>query len=202
MILPIVVMSMHHSKQNATKGAVLTYFTILHWFAIIVIVLIFALIVALTIRNHDGKSSLFPPILATLFIMIVFATFAIYGLDKYTKVARLENIVQKKVLINESFSISGQIRNIGNFKIGQCILEVKIANDSLEKIGTDSAIFVPKSALDNIFNWGEKSATIETTKEFVIAENLYTGEMRNFTIFMRYPPSYAKPYTRYELYCH
>ena len=72
----------------------------------------------------------------------------------------------------------------------------------LEKIGADSAIFVPKSALDNLFNWGEKSPTVETTKEFVIAENLHTGEMRNFTIFMRYPSSYAKPYTRYELFCH
>ncbi len=180
----------------------MTYFTILHWFAVIVIGLLTILIIVLSVRNHDGKSSLLSPILATLFIMTIFAIFAIYGIDKYTKIARLENVVQKKVLINESFSISGQIRNIGNFKIGQCVLEVKIANDSLEKIGADSTIFVPKSALDNLFNWGEKSPTVETTKEFVIAENLHTGEMRNFTIFMRYPSSYAKPYTRYELFCH
>ncbi|WP_041956096.1 DUF2393 family protein [Sulfurospirillum arsenophilum] len=180
----------------------MTYFTVLHWFAMIVIVLLFALIVTLTVRSNDGKASLVPPILATFFILSLFAIFAIYALDKYTKVARLENVVQKKVLINESFSITGQIRNIGQFKIGQCVLEVKIANDSLEKIGADSAIFVPKSALDNLFNWGEGTKSIETIKEFVIAENLHTGEMRNFTVFMRYPPSYAKPYTRYELFCH
>lgn len=180
----------------------MTYFTIFHWFAMIVIVLIFILIVVLTVRNNDGKTSLIPPILASVFILSIFTIFAIYALDKYTKIARLENVVQKKVLINESFSISGQIRNIGKFKIGQCVLEVKMGNDSLEKIGADSAIFVPKSALDNLFNWGEGVKSVDTIKEFVIAENLHTGEVRNFTVFMRYPSSYAKPYTRYELFCH
>ena len=180
----------------------MTYFTVLHWFAMIICILLFTLIVIITIRNHDGKSSLYAPILATFFIIFLFALFSIYGLDKYTKIARLENVVQKKVLINESFSISGQIRNIGNFQIGKCTLEVKISNESLERSGTEGISFVPKSALDNLFNWGEESQTIDTTKEFVIAENLYKGEMRNFTIFMRYPPSYGKPYTRYELFCH
>jgi hypothetical protein len=202
MILFTVAMSMRRSKQNATKGAHLTYFTILHWFAMIIIVLLFVLAVVLTIRNHDEKSSLYPPILAAFFITLVFSAFVIYGLDKYTKIARLENVVQKKVLLNESFSISGQIRNIGNFKIGTCVLEVKISNESLEKAGTEGISFVPKSAFDNLFNWGEDSHTIDTTKEFVIAENLYKGEMRNFTIFMRYPPAYGRPYTRYELFCH
>lgn len=180
----------------------MTYFTILHWIAVIVILLLFALIIVLTIRNHDGKSSLISPILATTFIMGIVLVFVIYGLDKYTKIARLENVVQKKMLINESFSISGQIRNTGNFIIGQCTLEVKVSNNSIEKTGTDSAIFVPKSAFDNLFNWNENSFNVDTTKEFVIAENLYPGEIRNFTVFMRYPASFAKPYTRYELFCH
>jgi len=180
----------------------MTYFTLLHWFAMIVIFLLLALAIVLTIRSHDGKSSLYAPIFTTFFIATVFAAFAIYGLDKYTKIARLENIVQKKVLINESFSISGQIRNIGNFKIGSCVLEVKISNESFERAGTEGISFVPKSAFDNLFNWGKESHSVETTKEFVIAENLYKGEMRNFTVFMRYPPSYTKPYTRYELFCH
>lgn len=168
----------------------------------IIIIVLAVLAIALTVRNHDGKSSLLPPILTSILIMIIFASFAIYGLDKYTKIARLENIVQKKVLINESFSISGQIRNVGKFKIGQCILEVKIANESSGNAGTEGISFVPKDALDNLFSWGEKSMTVDTTKEFVIAENLHTSEMRNFTIFMRYPSSYSKPYTRYELSCH
>lgn len=180
----------------------MAYFTVLHWLAILIIFFIFALVIILTVRNHDGKSSLLAPILASFFIMIICDIFAIYGLDKYTKVAQLENVVQKKVLINESFSITGQIRNIGNFTIGQCTLEVKVSNDTIEKIGADAAIFKPKSALDNLFSWNENSFTVDTTKEFVIAENLYKGEMRNFTVFMRYPPSFSRPSIRYELFCH
>jgi hypothetical protein len=167
----------------------------------IILLLVFILVITLTIRNHDGKSSLLSPILATFFVLGIFAFFAIYALDKYTKTARLENIVQKKVLINESFSISGQIRNIGNFTIGSCVLEVKISNELSDTTGSESIVFAPKSVLDNFFR-KESTYSVDTTKEFVIAENLHTGEMRNFTVFMRYPPSFAKPYTRYELYCH
>jgi len=179
----------------------LPYFTLLHWIAIIVIVMLFSLFLFLTIQNQDGKSSLLPPILTNILVMSILAVFSIYVLDKYTKIARLENIVQKKILVNESFAISGQIRNIGNFQIGKCVLEVKISNNSIERTGTDSAIFVPKSAFDGLFN-RDKENVVETTKEFVIAENLHKGEMRNFTVFMRYPPSFSKPYTRYELFCH
>lgn len=179
----------------------MTYFTLLHWFVIVIIFLLFCLVLVLTIRNHDGKSSLFAPILANIFIMGIFTSFAIYGLDKYTKVARLENITQKKVLINESFSISGQIRNIGNFQIGKCVLEVKISNELSDTTGSESIVFQPKSALSNFFR-KDTDSSVATTKEFVIAENLHKNEMRNFTVFMRYPPSFSKPYIRYELYCH
>lgn len=178
----------------------MTYFTLFHWIAIVIIALLFSLILWLTIHNNEGKSSL-APILANLFITVLFTSFIFYALDKYTKVARLENMVQKKVLINESFSISGQIRNIGQFEIAKCTLEVKIFNASLERIGANSAIFVPKSALQNLFK-RENNPIIETTKKFVIAENLHKGEIRNFTVFMPYPPSFEKPYTRYELSCH
>jgi len=178
-----------------------TYFTLLHWFIILLIFLIFSLVLVLTIRNHDGKSSLFAPIVANIFITTIIAFFAIYGLDKYTKVARLENITQKKVLINESFSISGQIRNIGNFQIGRCTLEVKISNELGDTAGSGSIVFEPKSAFDNLFS-KDSGNSVDTTKEFVIAENLHKNEMRNFTVFMRYPPSFSKPYIRYELFCH
>ena len=178
----------------------MTYFTILHWLAVGALSLLFGLVVLLVLRMNDKQSAL-PTILTMLLFFIFIGFFAIYILDKYTKVARLENVLQKKVLINESFSISGQIRNIGNFKIGTCTLEVKISNGTIES-SSDGPLFVPKSAFDNLLKRESNSNTIETTKSFVIAENLNKAEMRNFTVFMRYPPSYSKPYTRYELTCH
>lgn len=178
----------------------MTYFTILHWLFLGVIALVFTLIVVLIMRMNDKQAAL-PTILTMLLFFTFITILGIYVIDKYTKLARLENVLQKKVLINESFSISGQIRNIGNFKIGQCSLEVKISNGTIES-GSDGPLFVPKSALDNLFKRDAAPNTIETTKSFVIAENLDKGELRNFTVFMRYPPSYSKPYTRYELFCH
>ncbi len=178
----------------------MTYLTGLHWMALLIIGSLSILIVLLTFKNTERKA-LFAPIMANLLITSLLIAFTFYALDKYTKIARLENMVQKKVLINESFSISGQIRNIGKFTIGKCKLEVKIFNASLERIGTDSAIFVPKSAFENFFK-RDQLPTIETTKTFLIAENLTEGEMRNFTVFMPYPPAFEKPYTRYELFCH
>lgn len=178
----------------------MTYFTLLHWLALAIVIVVFILSVILVLRNEQEKSP-FSTILAIAFIALLFFAFSIYGLDKYTKLARLENVVQKKVLINESFSISGQIRNVGNFTIGKCTLEVKVSNDSLEK-SSDGPLFVPKSAFDNLFKRDNGINAIDTTKDFVIAENLNKGEMRNFTVFMRYPPSFVKPYIRYELSCH
>ncbi|AFL67520.1 DUF2393 domain-containing protein [Sulfurospirillum barnesii] len=178
----------------------MTYMTSLHWVALILTILLFSFILWLTMRYNE-KQSLLAPILANILITFLLTALIFYALDKYTKVARLENIVQKKVLINESFSISGQIRNTGKFTIGTCTLEVKIFNASLERIGTDSAIFVPKSAFQNFFK-RDATLVIETKKKFVIAENLAKGEIRNFTVFMPYPPSYEKPYTRYDLSCY
>lgn len=179
----------------------MTYFTVLHWLATLIIGVLFILSLILILRNSDDTSPL-PTILTVAFITLLIFFLSIFGLDKYTKIAQLENVVQKKVLINESFSISGQIHNMGNFEIGKCTLEVKLFNESLEK-SNDSISFVPKSIFDNLFKKDSSSDfQVATTKEFIIAENLRSGEMRNFTVFMRYPASFSKPYTRYELFCH
>ncbi len=178
------------------------HLTILHWIAIAIIFILFFLFLILTLQNRDEKSSLLAPILTNIFAMSILGFFSMYILDKYTKIAELDNVVQKKILVNESFAISGQIRNIGHFEIARCTLEVKVSNGAIEKTGTDSAIFVPKSIFDGLFKRNSDEIQVDTTKEFVIAENLYPGEMRNFTVFMRYPPSFGKPYLRNELSCH
>lgn len=182
----------------------MTYFTILHWIILLIIAVLFVVIVILIMQNSDEKFPL-PSILTGLLVALLLSALSIYALDIYTKEAKLENVVQKKILINESFSIHGQIRNIGNFTIGKCTLTVNIMNDSFEK-SADGAIFRPKSSLDNFFAIFKRDVSlenkIETTQKFVIVQNLHKGEMRNFTVFMRYPPSFVRPYTRYELSCH
>lgn len=70
----------------------------------------------------------------------------------------------------------------------KCRLEVKLSNNSFDKLGgTDSPLFVTKSILDGLFKKTQIMNEIETSKTFVIAEMLHKGEMRNFSISMRYP---------------
>ncbi len=178
------------------------YFTLLHWLVLGIFILLFFLVILLILRNESEKSPL-QAILVTLLVFILIAGFSLYSLDSYTKVARLDNVSQKKILLNESFVITGQIQNIGNFTIGTCRLEVKLSNNSFDKLGgTDAPLFVTKSILDGLFKKTPVANDIETTKTFVIAEMLHKGEMRNFSISMRYPPSFSKPSLRYELSCH
>lgn len=180
----------------------MTYFTLLHWLVLGILSLILVLVVLLILRNESEKSP-FQAILVSIFVFILIAGFSLYGLDSYTKVARLDNVTQKKILLNESLVVTGQIQNIGKFTIGKCRLEVKLSNNSFDKFGgTDSPLFVTKSILDGLFKKNQISNEIETSKTFVIAEMLHQGEMRNFSISMRYPPSFSKPSLRYELSCH
>ncbi|MDD2383278.1 MAG: DUF2393 family protein [Sulfurospirillaceae bacterium] len=179
----------------------MSYFTFLHWFALVIIGVLLILFLVLIFQNSNEKfplSSIFTAILSA----VILTVFSFYALDKYTKSAILEHVIIKKILINESFSISGQIRNIGNFTISSCSLEVKLSNDLTGYGGEGAPRFEPKSVFDNLFKRGNETNTIETSKTFVITEDLYKGEMRNFSVFMRYPPSFSKPTVRYELFCH
>lgn len=75
----------------------MTYFTILHWFAIIVIGLLTVLIIALSIRNHDGKGSLPSTYFFYTFYYDYFWLFLLFMDSINTqKLLALKNIVQKK----------------------------------------------------------------------------------------------------------
>ncbi len=177
----------------------MTYFTVLHWFVLFIILTLFILVVILVMRNPNEKSP-FTTIGVISGLLIMVFIISLYGLDEYTKVARLENITQRRVLSNESFNLSGQIRNIGGFKIGQCTLEVEIYNDTQGQVGNTS-LYTPKSFLGDLFTKAPLEESVSMKKEFVIARDLEKGEMRNFSISMPYPPAVKKPVVRHELSC-
>ena len=153
-------------------------------------------------RNNTTKIP-FLALLTSIVIAVLIAISSMYILDSYTKIAQLENISHKKMLMNESFFISGQIRNTGNFMIGKCTLEVKLSNSSIDKsTPNDGPLFVTKSILGSWFKKKDAKNDVPTSKLFVIAENLYQGEIRNFSVSMRYPPTFLRPSLRYELSCH
>lgn len=129
--------------------------------------------------------------------------FSVFVLDKYTKQARLEDMNQKRILITESLTLSGKIRNIGSFKIGTCSLEVKLVSNAISSSTlSGSNVFNPRSGLGSLFTNEKEAKPTTVIQEFTIAKNLEKGELRNFSISMRYPPYFQKTFMSYKLYCH
>lgn len=179
------------------------YFTILHWLTLLVLLVILILLCIIAFKQTSRK--ILVSMLFSIFLVIgMLSIFSMYVLDKYTKIAKLEDITQKRILMTESFTISGKIRNIGNFQIGTCKLEVKLVNNAIGSGDVKgSNIYNPTSGLGFLFNRnGDETKQSTIIQEFVIAKNLKKGELRNFSISMRYPPHFKKTFLNHKLFCH
>ncbi len=179
----------------------MTYFTILHWITIVILLVMFVLFSVIAFKQ-TSKKILLSMLFANLLFTIMLTILSMLILDKYTKVAKLESITQKRILISESFTISGKIRNIGNFNIGECKLEVKLVNNPMVAGSVSgSQVFSPSGfEFLSIKKRNDKPSTI--INEFTIAKNFKKGELRNFSVSMPYPPYFQKPFMNYKLYCH
>ena len=180
----------------------MAYFTILHWFTLLILLVIFVLISIIALKQTNRKI-LLSMLFSNFLVVTMLAIFSMFVLDKYTKQAKLESMTQKRILMTESLTLSGKVRNIGNFDIGKCKLEVKLVNNALTA-GTVSGpkVFTPNSGLGFLFNDKKETQPSTVIKEFVIAKNFKKGELRNFSVSMKYPPYFQKPFMIYKLYCH
>ena len=178
----------------------MSYFTILHWFALLILLVLFVLLSVIALKQKN-KKLLISMLFSNFLVITMLAVFSMFVLDKYTKIAKLENMTQKRILMTESLTLSGKIRNIGNFDIGKCVLEVKLVNNAMS--GGDvsgSQIFSPSGF--EFFTTKKKNTRPSTVlNEFIIAKNFRKGELRNFSVSMKYPPYFQKPFMNYKLYC-
>ncbi len=177
-----------------------SYFTILHIITLAIFFIIFILLLIVSFKE-TRKKVLAAMIFSNLLVVSTLSVFSMFVLDKYTKKAKLEHISQARVLITESFVIKGMVRNTGNFDISKCYLNVKLVNNAVNsKNITGTAFFKPSISFDFLTNdKNEKKSTIE--KKFLIARNLKKGELRNFSVSMRYPPYFEKTSLVYKLHC-
>jgi len=177
-----------------------SYFTIVHIITLAILFIIFIILLILSFKE-TRKKVLAAMIFSNFLVISMLAVFSMFVLDKYTKKARLENISQTRVLINESFVLTGMVRNIGKFDISKCILNVKLVNNAItgNKLN-GSTVFKPNSGFDFFSKKkNEKKSTI--IKDFVIARNLKVGELRNFSVSMKYPPYFQNTSLVYKLRC-
>ncbi|HIP45867.1 MAG TPA: DUF2393 domain-containing protein [Sulfurospirillum arcachonense] len=178
----------------------MAYFTILHWITLLMLLVLFVLFSVIALKQTN-KKILISMLFSNFIVIVMIAILSMFVLDKYTKKARLESVTQKRILITETFTISGKIRNIGSFNIGKCKLEVKLVNNAIS--GGDvsgSQIFSPSGLSFFSSKKNDRPSTI--IKEYIIAKNFKKGQLKNFSIAMPYPPYFQKTSLRYKLYCH
>ncbi len=179
----------------------ISYFTIFHIITLAIFFVIFILLLILSFRE-TRKKVLLAMIFSNFLVISMLAMFSMFVLDKYTKKARLEDISQARVLISESFVVTGRVRNIGKFGISKCFLNVKLVNNAVTSGNlSSSTVYKPTAGLEflNKAKGDEKKSTI--IKDFLIARNLKVDELRNFSTSMQFPPYFKNPSLIYKLHC-
>ncbi len=177
------------------------YMTILHWISVVFFVLVFILLAILASRESD-KNSKRVMIISAFIMSIMGATITLFALEKYTKKAKLLSYTQKRMLSTESVIFKGKIKNIGDFKIGECKIEVKFTNNVMTIGRPKSSFFKPSNGF-SLFSSDKKSDKPNTIKEeFVVVKNLNPHKIKNFKIDMKYPPYMKAPLIKLKLSCH
>ncbi len=176
------------------------YMTLLHWMVVVVFILLFLILSLLSLKEPNKKvviSMILSSFLITMLGMVIF----LFVVDKYTKKGKILAYTQKRNLANETIMFTGRVQNVGNFKIGYCKIEVKLSNKVMKMGRPKDALFKPSTNLGPLFS--DKKMQANTVKEeFKVVENLKPKEVKNFRIYMKYPPYMNAPGLKLTLNCH
>ena len=180
------------------------YFTILHWLNILFFLILFIFLVVLSVKASNKNTKVLLSMIFASFLVTAFgAVLGLIVLEKYTKKAKILNVAQRRVLLNETLVLKGRVKNIGKFKINYCKLEIKLVNNGWGGRVQKGAFFKPGGL--EIFGSKDKEKkrpnTIKVTK-VIIKDGLLPGEIKNFSTVMPYPPYFRNTYLNYKLYCH
>jgi hypothetical protein len=180
------------------------YFTTLHWLDIVFFLVLFVFLVIVSIKAAGNSNKLLLSMIFASFLVTAFgAGLGLLILEKYTKKAKLINVKQRRVLINETLVLKGRVKNIGKFKINYCKLEIKLVNNGWGG-GLSKGSFFKSGGL-NVFGSKDKQQvkpnTVKATR-IIIKNGMKPGEIKSFSAIIPYPPYFKNTYLNYKLYCH
>jgi hypothetical protein len=180
------------------------YFTLLHWLTLAFFLILFIFLVILSVKAaKDNVKLLLSMIIASFLVTAFGAVLGVIILEKYTKKAKLLDVSQRRVLINETLVLKGRVKNIGKFKINYCKLEIKLVNNGWGGGFTKGTFF--KSGGLNLFgskDEKQKRPNIVKATRIIVKDGLLPGEIKNFSAVIPYPPYFKNTYLNYKLYCH
>ncbi len=177
------------------------HMTLLHWIVVVLFIVIFLILSLFALKEKRLKVA-FLMIFASFVLVVLGTIFSLFTLDKYTKKAKLESIRYTNIPSNHSIRVRGVVKNIGNFDIGYCKLEVRVINMFSKKIQKGS-MFAPRTSFKEMFN--ENSGKVKSnfvSKTFKITKNLASKERKKFLFSLTYPLHFQKPKLKYQLSCY
>ena len=176
----------------------MSYFNLFHILVLIIIIVLFIGFTALIILKEKRVKVAISFLIVNVTVMSCITVISMMLIDKYTKVAVIENLMGKRTLINESISYSGIIRNVGYGYINSCVINIELINTPVEKL--EASAFEARGFFDTYIS-GSRGPKSSQKGEFLIVKDLKSGEYKSFSFIMPYPSHFNNHSTNYTLNC-
>lgn len=137
-------------------------------------------------------------IIANVAVMSSLAIISMILIDKYTKVAVIDDLYGKRTLINETISYSGVVKNVGYGYINSCVMNIELINTPVKKL--EASAFENRGFFQTYIG-SSHSQKGSQKAEFLIVKDLASGEQKSFSFTMPYPAHFKNHTTNYTLNC-
>ncbi|MDA7817132.1 DUF2393 domain-containing protein [Sulfurimonas sp.] len=177
-----------------------------YWHIIVLTVIAVIYLLGIVASFKQGKAKLvFPMIVSITLIVVIITGFSMAVVDKYTKVAKLYKLDNKRMLQQEKIMYSGIVKNEGAHVIGKVTFEIKLVNKGMATGNVKGGNFYkPSGFLDFFSSKGEGILykPQQVTQEFVVATKLKPGQAKAFRVYFDYPPYFRSVSHFSKLYAH
>ena len=171
----------------------MTYLTVLHWILIVIVLALVVGTLVVSLRALRGQV-LIVSVIMTFIIAFFILSIGFISLDEHTKKVQLGELESKRNLLHETMVFTGDVRNIGNYKIGTVTLEIKLINQaSATSHASGKDFYQPNSFWDMISGSTQKKQQRPNTItiERVVAKNLEPVYRERFKIEFKFPPYFS-----------
>lgn len=184
-----------------------TLFNVWHYLVVFVGLLIFVAGIFLALQQQKRGERLF--VFFFIAVLAVLATgIGIVAVDKYTKVAKLYRLENKRNLSTEQMSFSGMIKNEGKYEIGEVTLEIKLVNQGTSPYNLGGNSLYNPALFNNFFGLepekgdSQEKKPQQVTYTFVVAKNLKPGALEDFRVYVDCPPYFKSVGHFAKVYAH
>lgn len=176
----------------------MSYFNLFHILMLLLIIAMFGGFTYLIILKEKRVKIAISFIIANVAVMSSLAIISMILIDKYTKVAVIDDLYGKRILINETISYSGVVKNVGYGYINSCVMNIELINTPVKKL--EASAFENRGFFQTYIG-SSHSQKGSQKAEFLIVKDLASGEQKSFSFTMPYPAHFKNHTTNYTLNC-